>query len=144
MSSLYIVTVTVLLLLLSCAEGQSQQEGPARIPAQTAASSDTCPAGSESASKNKIRQDIIEILEEGNYSCNGTAGWTRVAYLNYNEPPRLCPQGLSAKLYGSSAGARVSGCGRATAFPSCWSTFTGELRTGYFRVLQKLLYPLVL
>ena len=44
------------------------------------------------ATRSLLRESVIPLLQlPNNYSCDGTTGWRRVAYLNMSDPYNRCP-----------------------------------------------------
>ena len=53
-------------------------------------SAEICPTAEESQeAQDEIRLDVRRLL--GLYSCGGTSGWDRIAYLNMNDSSHQCP-----------------------------------------------------
>ena len=69
-----------------------------------------------------------------NWSCGGTGGWRRVAFLNMTEPSHVCPAGLNLTTYSRRT------CGRAhSAHYTCSSTTFSVGGSQYSRVCGRAL-----
>ena len=68
------------------------------------------------------------------WSCGGTGGWRRVAFLNMTDPSHVCPAGLNLTTYSRRT------CGRAhSGYYSCSSTTFSVGGSQYSRVCGRVL-----
>ena len=95
---------------------------PLTYPAQVLQGdgSQTCPSEEQreiarseikNAARSLLRESVLPLLQ--GYSCGGSTGWRRVAYLNMSDPSQQCPsvwQEITSPF-------RV--CGRRSTGPSC-------------------------
>ena len=84
--------------------------------------SQTCPSGEQremvknevdNATLNLLRESIVPILQGYLYSCGGSTGWKRVAYLNMSGSSQQCPSAWKE----ITTPHRV--CGRTSTRASC-------------------------
>ena len=131
MSGLLILAIVLLL----GAEGYSQNDDPILIPpAQSVpvGTPDSCSAEEDLINaKNDLRESISDLLTPGNYSCGGTSGWARVAYLDMTDPAQSCPSGWNLVTPTS-----LRLCART--FSTCDSTFYNTSGLQYNRVCGRI------
>ena len=78
-----------------------------------------CPSMEErERARNEIHQvvDSVIIAVTGVYTCKGTPGWRRVAFINMTDTSNNCPTGLRLTSYSTRT------CGRSHASAGCSST----------------------
>ena len=60
----------------------------------------TCPSEGEremtrnqvkNATRRLLRESVVPLLQLQTFSCGGSTGWRRVAYLNMSDPSQQCP-----------------------------------------------------
>ena len=66
--------------------------------------------------RSDIRQIAIQSVSEYRFTCNGTPGWRRVAFINMTDTSYNCPAGLNLTSYSKRT------CGRSHIIPRCSST----------------------
>ena len=94
-------------------------------------SSQTCPSEAQERVRNEVDSEILRLVQESvvpllqatqtqlptqsptDFSCGGSTGWRRVAYLNMSDPSQQCPS--TWREYTTPH--RV--CGRRSTAPSC-------------------------
>ena len=80
---------------------------------------------------DEIHQTVESLLE--NYTCNGTPGWRRVAFINMTNTSYNCPTGLNLTSYSKRT------CGRAhTIDEGCSSTTFNVRGLPYSRVCGRI------
>ena len=96
----YLICIVVAVLVqLAVAQGANTKL-PLTYPGQVlqVASSQTCPSERQrervrnevdSAALRLLRETILPHLQ--NFSCGGSTGWRRVAYLDMSDPAQRCP-----------------------------------------------------
>ena len=82
-----------------------------------------CPSVEE---RERVRNEIHQLVNESihrtkalyatNYTCNGTPGWKRIAFINMTDTNYTCPTGLNLTSYSKRA------CGRSHLNSGCSST----------------------
>ena len=75
-----------------------------------------CPVDTdEQAALSQIREDVRSVLRnvtsDGPYSCGGTSGWTRIAFLDMTDPAEQCPSTWSEV---NTSGVIARACGGVT------------------------------
>ena len=81
-----------------------------------------------------VEQSVQEIVASYSYTCNGTPGWKRVAFINMTDTSYNCPTGLNLTSYSN----RTS-CGRAhTNGRECSSTTFSVGGLSYSRVCGRI------
>ena len=68
----------------------------------------------------------------GTYTCNGTPGWRRVAFINMTDTSYNCPTGLNLTSYSKRT------CGRSHTSPGCSSTTFSVGGLPYSRVCGRI------
>ena len=62
--------------------------------------SQTCPSGAQrgiarnevrNGTRRLLRESVVPLLQLQTFSCGGSTGWRRVAYLNMSDPSQQCP-----------------------------------------------------
>ena len=80
---------------------------------------------------DEIHQTVKSLLE--NYTCNGTPGWRRVAFINMTDTSYNCPTGLNLTSYSKRT------CGRShTIEKGCSSTTFSVGGLPYSRVCGRI------
>ena len=133
---------------------------PLTYPAQVLQGdgSQTCPSDEQrqtarneikNATRNLLRESVAPILQGYTYSCGGSTGWKRVAYLNMSDPSQQCPSvwqeittpfrvcgrrsssGSCERITYMTGGEQYSRvCGRITGYQIGYpDTFTSSART---------------
>lgn len=134
MSGFYIFAIVLIL----STEGWTQNEDPIRIPTQTIPAPPTNSCATDQAvmdAKNDLRESISNIFTQGNYSCGGTSGWSRVAYLNMTDLSQSCPPGLTLRPQTLN---NIRMCGRNQPNAGCESTFFNVNGLQYNKVCGRI------
>ena len=92
-----------------------------------------CPSVEEGErARNEIDQAVGSVTV-GEYSCNGTPGWRRVAFINMTDTSYNCPTGLNLTSYSKRT------CGRShTTIGGCSSTTFSVGGLPYSRVCGRI------
>ena len=67
----------------------------------------------DNATLSQLRDSVIPILQDYAFSCGGSTGWRRVAYLNISDPSQQCPSVWQEITTPHKV------CGRRSASASC-------------------------
>ena len=105
-----------------------------------------CPSMEErERARNKIHQVIASVIATttsattmptmtSTYTCNGTPGWRRVAFINMTDTSYNCPTGLNLTLYSK----RTCEQSHTTRFGGCSSTTFSVGGLTYRRVFGRI------
>ena len=132
MSSIAIVVIVALSALAPNLEAQqsptSQNQADityeAKVIDNAAGDSTGCPAGDRlQTARDEVSSEVSTLLQER--ICNGTFGWTRVAYVDMTNAEDQCPEGLQEFNIsgqrvcgrGANVGAEIQTCA-STGFPT--------------------------
>ena len=139
---LYIIVLSVLYLSFT-SNGQGQTADAIRM--LQGGEVGQCPSVEERESaRNEIRQSISSVIATlgattttapmtSTYTCNGTPGWRRVAFINMTDTSYNCPTGLSLTSYSKRT------CGRShTTDGGCSSTTFSVGGLPYSRVCGRI------
>ena len=95
---LFVLTVALVLQIAPVASQFDNSSIPIVYEAKVIESSNgTCPTAEDrEAAQNEIRSDIQRLLNPHiyGYTCGGTDGWARIAYLNMSNTSHQCPGDL--------------------------------------------------
>ena len=112
---LFVLTVALVLQIAPVASQFDNSSIPIVYEAKVIESSNgTCPTAEDrEAAQNEIRGDIQRLLNPHiyGYTCGGTDGWARIAYLNMSYTSQQCPGNLTET---SRSVGRL--CGRGLGF----------------------------
>ena len=98
----YIAVASFVILAQPAVNQGASNNLPLTYPSQVLQVNDsqTCPSEEqveilrnevESVTQDLLRESVVPFLQGDTFSCGGSTGWRRVAYLNMSDPSQQCP-----------------------------------------------------